>query len=234
MEGKIIVVSLGPGDPGLVTLKALKALQEVDWIYCPGTCITQGSVKSRALAILRSLSIPSEKIRCFQVPMDRNRKKALETYDRVCEEMAGKAEKGDSIALTAEGDACFYSSANYMFEKLRSLGYSLDMLAGVPAFIAAGTSVGLSLVKQQERLSIIPGDVDEEELQEELKKKHALVIMKVPLGEAVIRSFVATHRSYRYYYFEQVGTPDEFYTSEVTEILARPFTYFSILVIKNE
>lgn len=230
-RGKITGVSLGPGEPELITLKALNALNNADVIYCPVTQAGDGQVKSRSSDILRQLPVDPLKIRTFQVPMSRNREEALKAYDRVCLEILGLAEAGKSIAITAEGDACFYSSANYLYEKLNASGFPVDMVAGVPAFIAAGASVGLHLVKQQERLLVIPGDILVEELLETVVAKRTLVIMKVPLGESVLRPFIARHSELHYHYFEQVGTPEELILSDPAEILSRPFTYFSILVI---
>ena len=115
-----------------------------------------------------------------------------------------------------------------MYGQLAQAGFPVAMIAGVPAFIAAGASVGLHLVKQQERLLVIPGDVIVEELLETIVGKRTLVIMKVPLGEAVLRPFIARHPELHYYYFEQ----QEYYSSVREEILGHSFTYFSILVIK--
>ena len=210
--GKIFGISLGPGDPELITLKALKALNAVD--------------------ILRQLEVDETKIRLFQVPMSRDRQEALCAYDRVCGEVLELVRSGKSVGITAEGDACFYSSAHYMYGQLAQAGFPVAMIAGVPAFIAAGASVGLHLVKQQERLLVIPGDVIVEELLETIVAKRTLVIMKVPLGEAVLRPFIARHPELHYYYFEQVGTGQEYYSSVREEILGHSFTYFSILVIK--
>lgn len=231
-KGKVTGVSLGPGEPDLITLKALNALNEADVIFCPGTITSDGHQKSRSMDILRCLPVEFSKIRIFHVPMSRNREEALRAYDRVCEEVIRLVGEGKSVALTAEGDACFYSSANYMYEKLQQAGYPVDMVAGVPAFIAAGASVGLHLVKQQERLLVIPGDVLVEELLESVVAKRTLVIMKVPLGESVLRPFIARHPELQFHYFEQVGTSEEFHTTVPEEILSRNFTYFSILVIR--
>ena len=85
--GKIFGISLGPGDPELITLKALKALNAVDVIFCPGTKSGEGRMKSRALDILRQLEVDETKIRLFQVPMSRDRQEALCAYDRVCGEV---------------------------------------------------------------------------------------------------------------------------------------------------
>ena len=191
MKGKIIGISLGPGDPELITLKAWNTLNAVDVIFCPGTKSGEGQIKSRALDILRQLEIDETKIRLFQVPMSRDRQEALCAYDRVCEEVLELVRSGKSVGITAEGDACFYSSAHYMYEQLARAGFPVAMIAGVPAFIAAGASVGLHLVKQQERLLVIPGDVVVEELLETIVAKRTLVIMKVPLGEEIVRSYMA-------------------------------------------
>lgn len=234
MKGKIVGVSLGPGEPELITLKALNALNGADVIYCPATQNRDGQIKSRALDILFRLPVDKNKIHTFHVPMSRHREEALTAYDRVCAELLELAEAGKTIAVTAEGDACFYSSAHYLYEKLQQAGFSVEMVAGVPAFIAAGASIGLHLVKQQERLLVIPGDVLVEELLEAVVAKRTLVIMKVPLGEAVLRPFMVRHPELKYHYFEQVGTNGEFYSPELPVILARPFTYFSILVILPE
>lgn len=231
-KGKITGVSLGPGEPELITLKALNALKDADVIFCPGTGAVEGEIKSRSMDILRHLPVDLSKIRIFPVPMSRDREEALKAYDRVCEEMLEMADAGKSVAVTAEGDACFYSSASYMYEKLCRAGYPVQMVAGVPAFIAAGAVAGLHLVKQQERLLVIPGDVLVEELLEAVVAKRTLVIMKVPLGEAILRPFIARHPELYYHYFEQVGTVSEFYTSDPEQILSRAFTYFSVLVIR--
>ena len=232
MKGKIIGVSLGPGEPELITLKALKALNAADIVYCPATRSGDGTVKSRALDILRQLPVDVEKVRSFHVPMSRNREEALNAYEGVCAEILRQEESGKTVAVTAEGDACFYSSANYMYEKLEQNGFPVEMIAGVPAFIAAGASVGLHVVKQRERLVVVPGDVLVEELLEAVVAKRTLVIMKVPLGEAVLRPFIARHPELQYHYFEQVGTPHEYYTVSSEAILSRVFTYFSVLVIQ--
>ena len=199
MKSGIIGVSLGPGDPELITVKALNVLNEADIIYCPATRAGDGAVKSRSMDILRQLPVEASKIRLFYVPMSCNREEALQAYDRICAEIIAEAKDGKTVAVTAEGDACFYSSANYMYGKLYEAGFPVEMMAGVPAFIAAGASIGLHLVKQQERLVVIPGDVRVEELLEAVVAKRTLVIMKVPLGEAVLRPFIARHPELQYH-----------------------------------
>ena len=102
MQGKISGVSLGPGEPELITLKALKALQEADIIYCPGT-----QTKSRSRDILQALPISMKEVRLFHVPMSKDRTLANQTYDAICTEIAALVSTGKNIAITAEGDSGF-------------------------------------------------------------------------------------------------------------------------------
>lgn len=145
MTGNISGVSLGPGEPELITLKALKALQEADVIYCPGT-----QAKSRARDILEALPIKMDRVRLFHVPMSKDRTLANQAYDVICTEIADLVATGKNVAITAEGDSGFYSSVNYMFDKLAGMGLPVSTIAGVPAFIAAGAISGLHIVKQEE------------------------------------------------------------------------------------
>ena len=152
MTGNISGVSLGPGEPELITLKALKALQEADVIYCPGT-----QAKSRARDILEALPIKMDRVRLFHVPMSKDRTLANQAYDAICAEIANLVAMGKNVAITAEGDSGFYSSVNYMFDKLACMGLPISTIAGVPAFIAAGAISGLHIVKQEEELVVLPG-----------------------------------------------------------------------------
>ena len=137
MTGNISGVSLGPGEPELITLKALKALQEADVIYCPGT-----QAKSRARDILEALPIKMDRVRLFHVPMSKDRTLANQAYDVICTEIADLVATGKNVAITAEGDSGFYSSVNYMFDKLAGMVFPVSTIAGVPAFIAAGAISG--------------------------------------------------------------------------------------------
>ena len=83
MNRTITFVSLGPGEPELITLKGLKTLQQADRIFCPATLTTSGKQTSRAAHILQALEIEEEKIHPFVLPMSKDRQKAIEAYDQL-------------------------------------------------------------------------------------------------------------------------------------------------------
>ena len=73
----VIFVSLGPGEPELITVKGLKALQTADCIFCPETLAKDGNRVSRAADILLQLDIPENTVHRFPLPMSKQREKAL-------------------------------------------------------------------------------------------------------------------------------------------------------------
>ena len=227
MKGKISGVSLGPGEPELITLKALKALQEADIIYCPGT-----QAKSRSRDILQALPINMERVRLFHVPMSKDRTLANQAYDTICTEIATLVATGKNVAITAEGDSGFYSSVNYMFDKLASMNLPVTSIAGVPAFIAAGAISGLHIVKQEEKLIVLPGIVTAEELASLLTCGHVVVIMKLSQCTDEIHRFMQANRQHEFHYYENVGTINELHSINYKDIIQKEYPYFSLLIIR--
>ena len=225
-EFPVEFVSLGPGDPELITLKGLRTLREAHVIFCPST---QSEGASKAADIVRALGIEKGKIRLYNLPMSRDRSDARQTYNTLCKEIKRLRAEGLRVAVTAEGDAGFYSSTHDICNWLRNEGIDWRLIPGVPAFIAAGATAGVHVVSQDERLTVLPGTT--EGLAEAVERGDAVVIMKLSACAEAMRRFLREHRDVECHYFERLGTTEEFHTSDRNEILARPFPYFSQLML---
>lgn len=236
MSRPIIFVSLGPGEPELITVKALRCLEQATTIYCTGTLAPSGRLMSRASKIMRELGIEKEKIKVFAVPMSKERALTQQDYAQTAKDIAERWQNDDEqIAVCAQGDASFYSSVYYISEMLIAQNIPVERIAGIPAFIAAGTLANIHIVKQEEPLRVIPGVVSFEELQDECAGENTVVIMKTPQSEEAIKKAIRQFSHSTFHYFENVGVKDkEFYTSEVANILNRKFPYFSLLIIQNK
>ena len=225
-EFPVEFVSLGPGDPELITLKGLRTLREAHDIFCPST---QSEGASKAADIVRALGIEKGKIRLYNLPMSRDRSDARQTYNTLCKEIKRLRAEGLRVAVTAEGDAGFYSSTHDICNWLRNEGIDWRLIPGVPAFIAAGATAGAHVVSQDERLTVLPGTT--EGVAEAVERGDAVVIMKLSACAEAMRRFLREHRDVECHYFERLGTTEEFHTSDRNEILARPFPYFSQLML---
>lgn len=261
MENKSLIslVSLGPGDPELMTLKAVRRLLSSDAVYCPATLSENGSMTSRAADLVVSAGVPEDRIRLFAVPMERERRLVMDVYRKTAEEIAGAASSGMTVSVAVEGDAGIYASIHYMMDFLVGKGMKVDQLCGIPSFIAAAAEAGLLLIGREERMVVIPGNASAGELESYLATSQIPVIMKLPRCSRVLKEFMEAHPEHIYHYFENVGLPDNpqaasdgisgngtdsgnstglpasrcrFMTTDRQTIIGREFPYFSLMVIR--
>jgi precorrin-2/cobalt-factor-2 C20-methyltransferase len=226
----VYLVSLGPGDPELITLKGLKTLQEADIIYCPATVDAAGNVSSRAAEIVAALGVESER-RTFVLPMSRDRSRAEAVYDALFAGVMAEREKAGRIAVVAEGDAGFYSSGQYLCDKFASNGVAVRRIAGVPAFIAAGALAGLHIARQDERLHVAPGKITAEELSGMIERGDVTVIMKLSQCVEAIHACIGKYPEVAWHYFENIGTEREYYTADRELIRHKKYPYFSLMIV---
>lgn len=232
MPYPICFVSLGPGEPELITLKGLKKLQQADIIYCPATLDKSGHPLSRAANIVKELNIEDSTIQLFTLSMSKDRTEAWKAYDRLYEKAVSAWLEGKKIVIVAEGDAGFYSSIQYIYDKFKANDIEVERTAGIPAFIAAGALAGLHIVKQEEQIIVIPGMLTTEELSEKIKAGYVIVIMKLSQCVDAVHECISKHPQARFHYFENVGTDKEYYTSDKKIISEKPFPYFSLMIIQ--
>jgi precorrin-2/cobalt-factor-2 C20-methyltransferase len=228
----IAFVSLGPGDPELITLKALKALQAADLIYCAATRKGSEEKRSRSATLLSAYDLKAE-VRAFHLPMSKQREAALAVYQQLYRDALTAQEEGRKVAIAVEGDAGVYASMHYVLELLEADGRPVEQLCGIPSFIAAGGAGHLHLMQQEERLLVAPGQATAEELTAWLETRHTVVLMKLSQCEEAVKAFMQTHPEYQYHYFENVSTPQERHLTQVEEIRAIPFPYFSLMILKG-
>ena len=229
----VIFVSLGPGEPELITVKGLKALQTADCIFCPETLAKDGNRVSRAADILLQLDIPENTVHRFPLPMSKQREKALSAYDEVYMESSTLRQQGKKVCIVAEGDAGFYSSIHYVYDKLQADGIPVKHIPGIPAFIAAGACAGLHIASQEERLTVIPGIITAEEIEKYMEEKTTIVIMKLSQCIEEVHRCIHLHPEYNYHYFENIGMEKEKYLHDTELISALSFPYFSLLIIRH-
>ncbi|MBP3787813.1 MAG: precorrin-2 C(20)-methyltransferase [Prevotella sp.] len=224
-EFPVAFLSLGPGDSELLTIKAVRILRDADVVMVPTS--TQSS---RAAEII-SEWCDADRIETFCVPMRRNREAAMKVYDEMFERVATLYHQGLRVVVAVEGDVSIYASVHEVLERLKRAELPVIQLAGIPSFIAAAAKAGLSLCSQQQRLVVLPGDADVEGLKQLLTNHHVVVVMKLSQCQQEVKAFLQQHMDIECHYFENVGTTDEFYTTEHVAILGRTMPYFSLCIL---
>ncbi|PCH76352.1 MAG: precorrin-2 C(20)-methyltransferase [Flavobacteriaceae bacterium] len=230
--GKIYGISLGPGDPDLITLKGLKILENVDKIYFPGSLYADGTKLSYALSILEHYNLDSTKMEGFYLEMDLERVQAKKVYEATYQLIKKDYQQGLSIAVVSEGDLNTFSSFSYILEKIKADELAVSLVPGITSY-AMGASENLTpLCLQNDRLLIIPRVQTEAQLQEALDLYDTVVLMKIKSVIPVLNA-VLTKGKYSITYSEKLGTEAQFTTSNWEEIATREIPYFSLITIQK-
>ena len=171
MSGKLCVVGVGPGDPELVTLKAVAALRAAEVVAYPET--TRGSLAAR----IASAHIAGARPLPFPVPM--TGEGAAETaYDDAATKIEAALSEGRTVALLCEGDPMLYGSAGSLIERIGAR-WPVEIVAGVTGFSAAAAGAGLTLGRGEEPVTILPATAGRPALRAALARQGALAIYKV-------------------------------------------------------
>lgn len=176
MSGIFYGIGVGPGDPELLTVKAINAIKEVDIIIAPKTEKKEDSV---ALSIARPYLRDDVEIVKQVFPMVVNFEKSPEAWENNKNEILALLKDGKKIAFLTLGDPMFYSTYIYVFRLLENEGYPIETIPGIPAFCAIGSKLGYPLVEGNDILTIIPATAEEAKVKQAIAVSDNVVLMKV-------------------------------------------------------
>ena len=226
--GKLYGVSVGAGDSQLMTVKAVKIIENCGVLAVPRT---KGE-NTFALSIAQQAAdIKDKRIVYLDFPMTRDKKLLDENYDRITQLLCSELKEND-VAVPVLGDISVYSTFSYIAERVAEKGFDVEICAGVTSFCAAAAELKLPLCLGNEPLHIIPyGCEDFEEL---LDIRGTKVIMKTgshsaELADLIHRKGFAEHTSI----VENCGLPDaRIYHSldEVNDELG----YFTVFIVHDK
>lgn len=152
-------VSVGPGDPELLTLKAVRVIREADAVAVPNI----GHKRQTAYDIAAAYLEGKELIDC-STPMTKDRSVVLAAYEKIADDLCAALDEGKTVAYLCLGDIAIYSSYIYVHDIVVSRGYDAEIVPGVTSFSACAARLGMALCEGPERLVVAPvmaADVDE-------------------------------------------------------------------------
>jgi precorrin-2/cobalt-factor-2 C20-methyltransferase len=173
MTGRLYGIGVGPGDPELMTLKAVRILSEIPVIAYPAP--DSGESSARAIA---AQFIPAGRTEiAIRVPM-RPGPEPADIYDRAAEEIAGHLTAGSDVAVLCEGDPFFYGSFAYLHDRL-GCRFLSTIVPGVTSLTACAAAGGRPLVRRDAVLAVLPATLSDADLEDRLAATDAAAILKV-------------------------------------------------------
>ncbi|MCT9140515.1 precorrin-2 C(20)-methyltransferase [Streptomyces violarus] len=237
MSGKLYGVGLGPGDPSLMTVRAVEAIAEADVIAYHSARHGRSIARSIAAKHIRADHIEERLV--YPVTTETTDhpggyKGAMEEfYTEASARLAAHLDAGRTVAVLAEGDPLFYGSYMHMHKRLTDR-YDTEVIPGVTSVSAAAARLGTPLAEGEEVLTILPGTLPEEELTARLAATDAAVVMKLGRTFTKVRSALeSSGRLGEARYVERATMAGE-RLAELADVDAESVPYFSVAVLPSQ
>lgn len=234
MKGHLIGVGVGPGDPDLLTLKAVKALQSADVV---GYFAKAGNVShARTVAAAHFPAGAVELPLLYPVTTEIHRHDAAYRtaigafYDASAAAVAEHLMAGRTVAVLSEGDPLFYGSYMHIHVRLAQR-FPTQVIPGVTGMSGCWSEAGAPIAQGDDVLMVLPGTLDEAELARRLAEADAAVIMKVGRNLPKIRrALAAAGRLEKAVYVER-GTMADCALIPLAERADERAPYFAIVLV---
>lgn len=225
MNGILYGVSVGAGDPELLTLKAVRIINSCDVIAVPRT---KGE-NTLALDIVRqSCDVERKEILYLDFLMSRDKKLLEDRHNEIAEQLIPFLKDGKNIAFLSIGDISIYSTFSYIAEIIQSYGIDVEICAGVPSFCLIAAETKRPLVQGKEPLIVIPYSC--KEFDTLIKSSGTKVIMKGGKNISAIKEKVTGNNAYAVC---SCGLPDEkIYQS--LEDMPDNCGYFTTIIVESQ
>lgn len=172
-------IGVGPGDPDLLTVKAVKAIRGADVIMCPASAEDRPSI---ALSIASAVidGAKNQEIVKLIFPMTKDRAVLEATWRRNAEIMARSVLDGHDVVYLTVGDPYLYSTWIYMHRNIRSdhPDLRISVIPGIVSIFTFASKVGVSIAEGAEKVAIIPSCYDLTTVREIAKNSESLIFLK--------------------------------------------------------
>lgn len=155
MEGKLYGVGVGPGDPGLVTLKAAQLIASCDRLAYPAPKHQRDQV-AFSIACAAVPQAAEKAVLELDLPMTRDPQVLDRHRQQAANQLADCLKRGEQVVFLTIGDVSIYSTYTYLQALVQQMGYATEMVPGVPSFCAVAARLGTPLVEGGEPLHLLP------------------------------------------------------------------------------
>ncbi len=227
-KGIFYGVGVGPGDPELLTLKALRIIERCPVIAAPET---RGE-KTLALDIVRqAVNLEGKTILLLQFLMTRDKQALDQSHRRQAEKIMDYLKRGQDVAMLNLGDVSIYSTFSYLLEIVKQAGFEVRASPGVPSFCAVGALLQQSLTEMSLPLHIIPAGCSG--LEQSLALPGGKVLMKTGKALPQVRQALREQGLYeKASLVQNCGLPDQKICRSLDEA-EDGVGYFTNIVVKG-
>jgi len=172
-NGILYGIGVGPGEPELMTLKALRIIRSCDVIVLPAA--SKEACYAYKIAYEVCPEIEEKILLCMPFPMIQDEEELELAHEKNYHEIEDYLCEGKNVGMLTIGDPSVYSTYLYMHHRAVKAGFQSVMISGVPSFCASACRLGISLGEKNEEIHIIPASYS---IEEALKYSGTCIYMK--------------------------------------------------------
>lgn len=226
ITGRLIGVGVGPGDPDLITVKAVKAIRNAPVV----AYVSANGRPSMARHIAADhLAGPAKEIK-ITLPMHPSPEIAQSAYDEGASRISAELEQGKDTVVLCEGDPLFYGSFSYLLARLDDR-YPVEVVPGVSSVMAAAAAAARPLALGTDGFAVLPATMPEQQLDLRLQAVDAAAIIKLGRHLEKVRTVLENLQLVdRAIYVERLGTAEE-RVMPLAELAHGDVPYFSLILV---
>lgn len=227
MSGKLIGIGVGPGDPELLTLKAIRLIRESDVVIVPGERAEE-SVAYK-IVIQAYPDLVKKEIIGVSMPMTKDPKKLEESHRKAAETVSGILDQGKQAVFLTLGDPTVYATYLYVHKQIEAAGYETEIVSGITSFCAVAARLNIGLVEKSEPLHVIPASY---QIEEAMKLPGTKVLMKAGKKMGRVKEILKEHQE-EAWMIENCGMENEKIYRGAEEI-PEDAGYYSLIIVKEK
>jgi precorrin-2 C20-methyltransferase/precorrin-3B C17-methyltransferase len=236
MPGRLFGVGLGPGDPDLVTIKALRTIRQAQVVAYPmakrgqsnARCIVSSELTSEQIELPMIYPITTE-------PTDQSGEyEAIiaEFYDDMAEQIAVHLSIGRDVAVLCEGDPFLYGSFMYLHDRLAHR-FLTEVIPGIPSVMAAAARLATPLVRRDSQLTLLPGTLSEDMLAARLNSYDAFAIMKLGRNFSKVKNALSRAGVLDKALYIERATMSQERIAKLNDVDPASVPYFSLILVPD-
>ncbi len=232
--GTLYGVGVGPGDPELLTIKAVNVLKSVDVVFAASS---PKNGYSLALNTAEKMIPETTKVVKLPFPMTNDDAVLQRAWQENAEAVRGVLVQGLDAAFITIGDPLTYSTYGYLLETLAKAGCRAKAVTvpGITAYHAAAARLNKPLVESNESLVVVSGVGDPEAIRRLSDFSENIVIMKAYRQfDDIVETVESLPRTCTISAVSQIGLPDERVTPDATSIKGQKMPYLTLCVVKRQ
>ena len=227
MAAKLYGIGVGPGDPELLTLKALRIIAESDVIALPGE-VPEDTVAYKIVAAAYQ-ELSQKELLAVPMPMTKDPVKLQESHDYGAQIIVEHLRAGRQVAFLTLGDPTVYSTYLYVHKIIAQMDYAVEIISGITSFCAVAARLNIGLVEKEEQLHVIPASY---QIEEALQLPGTKVLMKAGRQMKAVKERLRKLDA-QVVMIENCGMSGEKIFNGVEEI-PEDAGYYSLIIVKEK